>query len=175
MSDECIVGEYDSLGKAEQAVRILYRGDFPAAQISLVASGLEGTPALVEDCKLGDDSLRDLAIGAGLGGVMGLIAGIGFAAMPGLGFVFLIGPIAADIGLTGAMVGAFLGSLVGWGVHEDRIRHYEQCIKDGRVLVIVNGNPLEIVRAERILKETDVVDVHLHARSSSDSPEVLDG
>ena len=174
MNDECVVGVYDSIQQAEQAVRILRRGDVPRERISLVASGLKDKPAIAAELKLGDDSVHDWAVGAGLGGILGLLAGLGFAAIPGLGVVFLLGPLAAGAGLTGAVVGADLGSFVGWGVHEDHIRRYERQVHEGKVLVIVNGDPLAIAHAERILKETDVSEVNLHTRTSSDAPEMTD-
>ena len=167
MNDECIVGAYDSLKQAEQAVRILHRAGFPTPQISLVASSAQETPGLKEEFKMGDDSVRDAAIGAGLGGVLGMLTGFGAMAVAGAGIVvFLAGPVG--IAALGTVVGAFLGGIAGWGVREEHIRHYEQCVKDGKVLVIANGNPLELVHAERILKETDVAEVHVHSRTSSD-------
>ena len=172
MHDECVVGVYDSLQKAEQAVQIMHQADFPTKQVSLVASCLANKPELVEEITMGDDSVRDAAIGAGLGGVLGVLVGIGAMVISGAGVVvFLAGPIG--VAALGTMVGAFLGGMVGWGVHEQHIQHYEQCVKDGKVLVIANGNPLELVHAELILKETDVDEVHLHSRTSSEAPEVL--
>jgi hypothetical protein len=172
MDAECVVAVYGSLKKAEQAVHILRRADFPTNQISLVAAESEPTPELVEQLKMGDDSIRDAAIGAGLGGAMGAVAGIGAMLVSGLGVVFLVGPIGGAV--FGATVGAFLGSFAGWGVHKEGIRHYEECISNGKVLVIAHGNPLEMDNAERILRETNAAEVNLHARTSADSPEILE-
>jgi hypothetical protein len=172
MSEECVVGVYESLPKAEVAVHVLRRADFPAAQISLVTATSDLNPELLQEIKMGDDSVRDAAIGAGLGGVLGVVAGLGAMMVSGLGLVFLVGPIGG--GLFGSVVGGYLGSFAGWGVHAEHIRHYERCVRDGNVLVIAHGTPLELDRAERILRETDVNEVHLHAKNSADSPEVLD-
>jgi hypothetical protein len=173
MSDECVAAVYDSLEKAEQAVHILRRADFPAEQISLAVSRLEENPKLVEELEMGDDSPRDAAIGAGLGGLLGVLGGISMVFAFGLGAVFLLGPIG--VGLLGSAVGAFLGAMSGWGVHEKQIRHYEQCVKEGKVVVIAHGSPVELDHASRILKETDVAELHVHARNSSDSGEVSGG
>jgi uncharacterized membrane protein len=172
MNEECVVGVYDSLKKAEQAVRILQCGDFPSRQVSLVASGRAGALDLGPQLVLEDDAARDAAIGAGLGSVMGVLAGIAAVTISGAGLVFLAGPVVAA--LTGATVGAFLGGLAGWGVHRNHIQYYEQCVKDGSVLVIASGNPLETAAAERMLKETDVVEVRLHAKTCSEAPEVAE-
>lgn len=168
MNDECVIGVYDSHDKAEQAVRILQRGDFPPAQISLIAPGIFDKAELAQE--LEDDSVRDAAIGAGLGGALGLLGAGGVLAASGVGGVFLFGPIAA--GLTGATVGAFLGGLTGWGVHHRDIEHYEQCVNNRQTLILVHGSPVELVDAERILKETDAAEVRLHAQTSSEAPEV---
>lgn len=170
MNEECVVGVYESLHKAEQAVWILRRGDFPQQQISLVSSGLTEKPELTRELEMGDDSVRDAAIGAGLGGVVGVLAGLGAVAVSGVGAIFMFGPVA--VALTAATVGAYLGGLAGWGVHRRDIEHYEHCIKNGSVLVVANGSPLELVDAKRILQETDAAEVRMHARTSSEAPEV---
>jgi uncharacterized membrane protein len=170
MAEECVVGVYDSLTKAQQAMHILDRGDFPVEQISLVTRDLMDQHALVDELKMGDDSVHDAAIGAGLGGVVGVLTGIAATVVSGLGVVFLAGTIAGAV--IGAVTGAFLGGLAGWGVHEERIRHYQQLVEKGKVLVIAHGDPLQLVEAERILKETDVAELHVHAKTDAESPEV---
>ncbi len=169
--EEFVVGVYSSLPLAEQAVRILKRAEFRTERISLVATSLKNQPLLQEELRTGDDSVRDAAVGAGLGSILGLLAGIGLAAFPVAGMiVFLVGPIGGAA--TGTIVGGLVGSMVGWGVHKDHLDHYEQLVREGKVLVVLNGNPLELAHAERILRETDAVEVNLHARTGSDAPEV---
>ena len=75
--------------------------------------------------------------------------------------------MGALAGMFTAVTGAFLGSLAGWGVHHEHIRHYEQLVKDGKVLVIAHGDPLELAEADRILKGTDAAEVHVHAKTST--------
>jgi uncharacterized membrane protein len=171
MNDECVVGVYDTLEKAEQAVWILKRGDFPISQVSLIAHGSLDNLEAAERLAMEDDSVYDAALGAGLGGVLGVLVGIGAIVVSEIGAVFLAGPIAG--GLTAGIVGAFLGGMAGWGVHEQHIRRYEQAIKEGKVLVMAGGSPLQLRDAEKILKETDALEVHLHVRTSSESPEVF--
>jgi hypothetical protein len=122
---------------------------------------------LNHDLEIGDDSLRDAALGAGLGAAAGLLAGLSFVATTTLG-VFLLGPLAA----TGAIAGAFLGGLAGWGVQQRHLRYYERAVRTGKVLVVANGSPVELVDAERVLAETDAVELHVHARSDEESPVV---
>lgn len=170
MAEECVVAIYDTVQSAEEAVHTLDRSDLPTEQASLVTSGLKDRPELVEELKMGDDSVHDAAIGAGLGGVLGLLTGLAVAAMVApVGVVFVVGAMA---GMLSATTGAFLGSIAGWGVHHEHIRHYEQLVKDGKVLVVVHGNPLDLAKADRILQETDAIEVHVHAKTSAEAPEI---
>jgi uncharacterized membrane protein len=102
--------------------------------------------------------------------VVGVLTGIAATVVSGLGVVFLAGAIGGAV--IGAVTGAFLGGLAGWGVHEERIRHYQQLVEKGKVLVIAHGDPLQLVEAEQILKETDVTELHVHAKTDAESPEV---
>jgi hypothetical protein len=170
MSEECVVAVYDSLQKAEQAVHILDRGDYPTGSISLVATDLGRQPDVIEDLEMGDDSVHDAAVGAGLGAILGVLAGIGVTVVSGLGLVFLAGPLGG--GIVGAATGAFLGGLRGWGVHHEHIHHYEKAVKEGKVILIAHGNPLQLVEAERMLRETYPRELHVHTRTDSEAPEV---
>jgi hypothetical protein len=170
MSEECVVGVYENLQQAQQAVHILDRGDFPTAQVSLVTKGIQEQPEAVEDLGLQDDSVRDLAVAAGLGSIIGVMAGLVVTVVSGLGAIFLAGPIGG--GMVGATAGAFLGGMSGWGVHRERIRHYEKLVKDGKVLVIAHGDPIQLVDAQRMMRETDPRELHVYAKTDSESPEV---
>jgi hypothetical protein len=172
MNEECVVAVFDNLEHAQGAVHVLDRGEFPTGQVSLVAKGLRELPEIVEDLEMEDDSAYDAAVGAGLGAIVGVLAGIAVMVVSGLGAVFLVGPIGGGIG--GAVAGAFLGGLSGWGVHEEHIRHYEGLIKEGKVLVIAHGNPLELIHADRILKEMAPTELHVYAKTSSEAPEIQD-
>ena len=171
MNDECTVSVYDDVEQAHSAVHILKRGDFPINQTSVVTKGLRALPQEVEKLAMGgDDSARDAAIGAGLAGVLGALGGVELNVILGIGAVFFFGPIA--LGVMGSVVGAFLGGMAGWGVHEKRIRHYEELIKDGKALIIATGTPLQLITADHILKETGPLEHHLYAKTSSEAPEV---
>ena len=39
-------------------------------------------------------------------------------------------------------------------------------------MVIAHGDPLKLVQAKRILAETDVSELHFHAKTGDDSPEI---
>ena len=170
MSEECVIAVYGDAADARQAVHILDRGGFPMPQVSLVSAGLKDRPEVLEDLEMGDDSIKDAAVGAGLGAVVGVLAGTAAAMVAGLGLIFLMGPIGG--GVVGAMTGAFLGSLSGWGVHAKRIQHYEKLvIKEGKSLLIAHGDPLQLNEADRMLKETATEELHIYAKTDSEAPE----
>lgn len=77
------------------------------------------------------------AIGGGLGAVIAAIAAVGTSlVIPGLGLV-VAGPLAA--GLAGAGAGAasggLIGALIGWNIPEERVKHYEEGIRKGGILM----------------------------------------
>ena len=79
------------------------------------------------------------AIGGTLGAIVGAIAAVGTSlVLPGLGLV-IAGPIAAALAGAGAggATGGIIGALVGWGIPEERVKHYESGIKEGGILMSV--------------------------------------
>jgi hypothetical protein len=172
MADSCVVGVYNSLTEAQLAAHILHRAEFPKGQMMLIGSSAEQPPQLREDLSMGDDSVHDAALGAGVGGILGVLAGASAAELSGIAVLFVAGSLAG--GLAGALVGAFVGSLAGWGVHSWQIAHYQKYLKSGKALIIAEGDPLEVARADRILQETDPVELHIHARDGSETREILE-
>ena len=169
MIDECVAAVFPKLESAPEAIQRLTDGGFPSAQVSLVAVGLQEKPDSLEPMTLGDDSLHDAAIGAGFGGVLGMLTGLSVMVVSGLGVVFLAGPVGGVI--LGSITGAYLGTMAGYGVHEHRIKHYRQLIAAGNALVIATGDPLQLARAYRLLETTGPSELHTYARTADDSPE----
>ncbi len=169
--DTCVVGVFNAMPAAEKAVRSLHAADFTSDHISLVARHINPNAKEAAELEMGDDSARDAAIGGALGGLAGVAGAATLLSITGIGLIVLTGPIVA---LTGVVVGALLGAMRGWGVHDAKIKEYEKLVEEGNVLVIVAGEPLEVEKAERLLKGTDARHVHLHAKSSTDAPGVDD-
>ncbi len=89
----------------------------------------------------------------------------------GVGLILLTGPLVT---LTGVVVGAFLGAMRGWGLHDIQIHKYEKLVEEGHVLIAVCGEPEEVERAEKLLRQTKASKISLHASSGDDSPEIDD-
>jgi len=77
------------------------------------------------------------AIGATVGAIAAAIAAVGTSlAIPGLGIV-IAGPAVAALAGAGAggVAGGLLGALVGWGIPEERVKHYESGIREGGIVM----------------------------------------
>lgn len=161
MAEECVVAVYKDAPAAKSAIDKLLASGFPQQNISLVTASLTNEAAAVKKAlELGDESEKDAVIGAGIGGVIGLLGGATLVSIAGIGVV-IAGPLGA---MTGVVVGGLLGAIRGWSVHKDHIPKYEAKIKSGKVLVLAHGaNPLKVAEAEKILQATRPEEVHLHA------------
>ncbi|HWI12912.1 MAG TPA: hypothetical protein VNT02_01615 [Burkholderiales bacterium] len=91
--------------------------------------------------ELGTKAAEGAGVGGAIGGTIGAIAGaiaaVGTSiAIPGLGLI-IAGPAAAAVAGAGAgsIGGGLLGALIGWGIPEERIKHYESGIKEGGILM----------------------------------------
>jgi hypothetical protein len=173
MAEECVVAVYNDIAQAKAAIDKLIASGFPQTNISLVTATLKNEPAAVKKAlELGDESAKDAAVGAGVGGVLGLLGGGTIVTLAGTG-VFIAGPLGA---LTGVVVGGLIGAIRGWSVHKDHLPRSEEQIKSGHVLVLAHGNdPLAVAKAEKTLYDTTAVEVHLHAAvDDADDPRVDD-
>lgn len=150
MSGKIITGIFDSHAHAASAIDALAAKGIPDSRISLVASenfdqesfGVETHSKLAEGA----------AIGAGTGGAIGaLVAGltlVGAVATGGAGLL-VAGPLVAALAGAGAGAagGSVLGGLIGMAIPEHEIKHYEEALEKGSVLIgveCVNDGDKEI-------------------------------
>ena len=173
MAEECVVAVYDDIVGANAAIGELIADGFPKNSISLVTGSLKSEPAAVKRAlELGDEAEKDAAIGAGIGGLIGLLGGATVMTLAGSGVV-IAGPLGA---LTGVVVGGVLGAIRGWSVHKDHIPGYEAQIKSGKVLVLFHtSDPRQLAAADKVLRTTSPHHVRMHsAVDDADDPRVDD-
>ncbi|KAB8139079.1 low temperature-induced protein [Gracilibacillus oryzae] len=109
-----------------------------------------GADVKADSSERGKNAGKGLGIGAGTGGVLGglaaLVAEAGLFAIPGIGPAVAAGPLAATI--TGLVGGGLVGALVGAGIPKEHAKEYEQYLKDGYILVLVEttGNQNDVYR-----------------------------
>ncbi|HEX7414895.1 MAG TPA: hypothetical protein VF411_12700 [Bacteroidia bacterium] len=146
------VAVYETHEEALNAVRLLKDNKFPIDKVSIVGK------ALIVDNNMYLKSVEPLknlpiAIGTIAGIAVGILTGIGVFAIPGFGVLYGAGAIVgAAGGLELGLVGGGLTSiLVHLGVKESDVLKYEEHLHAGNFLVVAQGNPKEIERAEHIL------------------------
>ena len=121
----------------------------PEEDISLIARSdieLEATPEQHKEA--GSEFYPAALRGVVGGGAVGLLAGLVAVAIPPVGIT-----VAGVAGLTvaGALTGGWTGALVGASVPDPVRRKFEEEIEAGRVLVVLDGDKEQLVRAEPAL------------------------
>ena len=164
------IGSFPDRRSAEQALHELRDSGFSMNHVSVVAhdanqSDIAGADVSDRAGNKADDGAKVGAVSGGaLGGLTGLLVGIGTLAIPGVGPIMLAGAAATALATTaaggaiGAAAGGLLGGLVGMGVPEDRAKAYNDRVSAGEYLVMVDGSPAEISRAESILSHRGIKD-----------------
>jgi len=170
-----VFGIYSSLASADNATDALVRAGFPASDISALLPDNLGTKEIgtQKATKAPEGAATGAGSGAVLGGALGLLAGIGAIAIPGVGPFIAAGPIMAALagmGVGGA-VGGVTGALIGLGIPEYEAKRYEGRIQKGGILLSVHCDTSdEIKRAKEIMKNTGAEDISSTGESSSDYP-----
>ena len=170
-----VFGIYSSLASADNATDALVQAGFPASDISALLPDNLGTKEIgtQKATKAPEGAATGAGSGAVLGGALGLLAGIGAIAIPGVGPFIAAGPIMAalaGIGVGGA-VGGVTGALIGLGIPEYEAKRYEGRIQKGGILLSVHCDTSdEIKRAKEIMKNTGAEDISSTGESSSDYP-----
>lgn len=144
---KAVIGIVDSKAQAETAVSELQRvGSIPSKDISIVLSDRRATEGFAADhhTKAPEGAVIGSGAGGLLGGTLGLLAGIGTLAIPGIGPLIAAGPLLATLsGLAaGAALGGLSGALIGMGIPENEARDYEGKLRAGNVLVAVHTESL---------------------------------
>jgi hypothetical protein len=157
-------GIYKDRATAETAVDRLLAGGFSNDDVSVLMSDSSGSKdfATEKNTKAPEGTTTGVGVGGVVGGTLGLLAGIGALAIPGVGPLIAAGPIMAGLaglGIGGA-VGGLVGALVGMGIPEYEAKRYEGRVKDGGILLSVHCNTSEeISKAKDILKATGAEDI----------------
>jgi hypothetical protein len=159
-----VFGIYANSARAEQAVDRLTQSGFSNNDISVLMPDTQSTKEFAHEknTKAPEGTAAGVTTGGVIGGTLGLLAGIGALAIPGVGPLIAAGPIMgalAGLGVGGA-VGGLVGALVGMGIPEYEAKRYEGRVKDGGVLLSVHCETSdEIKRATEMLKLTGGEDI----------------
>lgn len=177
-----IVGLFDNFNDAQSVVSDLVNAGFDRSKISMVANDASGqySTSLGSGGGSGEGVVRDTDSSAGpvaesagtgakagayVGGALGLLAGLGALAIPGVGPVIAAGPIMTALGSTalgaglGAATGGLIGGLVGLGVPDEEAGYYSEGVRRGGTLVTVSADDAMAQRAVDILNRHNAVDI----------------
>jgi hypothetical protein len=159
-----VFGIYKNSVQAERAVDRIVAAGFSQNDISVLLPDTQSSKEFAHEknTKAPEGTTTGVTAGGVMGGTLGLLAGVGALAIPGLGPFIAAGPIMgalAGLGVGGA-VGGLIGALVGMGIPEYEAKRYEGRVKDGGVLLSVHCDSSDkIARAKDLLKDTGAEDI----------------
>ncbi len=164
MSSKAVIGLVSTEGQAGYIIGELRAAGFDSNDVSALLPDTRGTRDFAHEhhTKAPEGAIAGVGAGGAIGGTLGLLAGIGAIAIPGLGPLIAAGPLMAALSgaAVGAAVGGITGALVGMGIPELEAKKYEGKIKSGNILLAVHvedGKQLD--RAKEIFKRNGAQDV----------------
>jgi hypothetical protein len=170
-----VFGIYQNDKQATRTLDDLLAAGFSSDDVSVLLPDVRGTKDFAHDksTKAPEGAAAGVTTGGVVGGTLGLLAGIGVLAIPGVGPFLAAGPIMAALaGLgVGGAVGGLIGALVGMGIPEYEAKRYEGHIKAGGILLSVHcDTSQEIARAKDLLKYTGAQDISSSGEATADEP-----
>lgn len=165
------LGIYKTHAEAESAIKQLIALGIQQDDISYVYSDKKGE---MTDGNTGESMAQGAVEGGTVGAVIGGIAGLVVAngILPGLGSLFVAGPLAAALGLTGvaattvagaatgAAAGGLIGALTNMGVNDTDATMYQTYIEKGEILVAAKtDNP----NAREVFEKTNAREIQQYS------------
>ncbi len=163
-NNTAVFGIFKTRAQVEAAVDRLKADGFRNDDISVLFPQNAGTKDFAHEkhTKAPEGAAGGVTAGAAVGGTLGLLAGIGLLAIPGLGPFIAAGPIMASLagmGVGGA-VGGIVGALVGMGIPEYEAKRYEGLVKDGGILMSIHSDGTSDTKsAKKVLEAAGATDI----------------
>jgi hypothetical protein len=132
------IGSFESRAAAECALQELRRAGFGPKQVGFVTRDVQVQEPAEREVR----AETGAAAGAVTGGVVGALLGVVAAlSIPAVGPVIAAGLLAGILGggAAGAWGGGMIGALVGLALPEEEARYYEEELREGRTLIIVQA------------------------------------
>ena len=171
MKNKAVFGIVRTQAEAEALISELQSTGFAVNDISVLFPNKGQTRdfAHTQGTKAPEGAMVGGGTGGVAGGVLGLLAGIGLLAIPGLGPLIAAGPIMAVLSgaAVGAAVGSIAGGLIGLGIPEIQAKAYEGKIQGGNILISVHTEDSQQVDvAKRIFKARGAEDISVTSEAS---------
>lgn len=171
-----LMAAFDSTDHANDAITELEESGISTEDISIITKAEESDETIVKNAD-GDEVAQDTTAGAlsgattggAVGGLAGLLAGAGI--FPALAGLFIGGPIAAALGLTGmaatavsgavtgAAAGGVVGALTGAGVSAEKAETYADAVNAGGIILGIPADREDIADARQILEDNGAHDI----------------
>lgn len=166
-----VIGIVDGEVQAENIVQRLGQQGFANADISAIFPDKHGSRDFAHEhnTKAPEGAVVGVTSGGVLGGALGLLAGIGALAIPGLGPFIAAGPLMAALSgaAAGAAVGGVAGALIGMGIPEIEAKKYEGKLRGGNILIAAHvDNSEEEARAEEVFRREGAHDISSTSESA---------
>lgn len=156
-----ISGLFDTYDAAASTVRALEAAGLDHTHLTLVTNhpGVHDSYRLdvaEHTAELGKEELADavqeVVPGAALGGTVGLLAGLGLIAIPGIGPVLAGGwLVTTAMGVVFGGAGGLTGSLIHAGHIDKHAEAYNEAVRNGGTLVVVRCNDEQIATVRTLL------------------------
>lgn len=150
--------------QAESIVERLNEAGVPTSDVSVLFPDKGGSRDFAHEhnTKAPEGTAIGASAGGVTGGALGLLAGIGALAIPGVGPFIAAGPIMAALSgaAVGATIGGIAGALIGMGIPEYEAKQYEAKIKEGNILISVHAADGDVLdRVEDIMEAAGADDI----------------
>ena len=175
-----VFGIYKTTLQAEQSVDQLLTAGFSNDAISVLFPDNQSSKEFAHEknTKAPEGTTTGVAAGGVVGGTLGLLAGIGMLAIPGVGPYIAAGPIMtalAGLGVGGA-VGGLIGALVGMGIpaeYEGQALRRTGQRRWSLTVGTLRHVYYEIAKAKDLLRHTGGQDISSTGEASADYPATI--
>jgi hypothetical protein len=141
-----LTGLFPDARRAERAYKVCLRRGYEIGAVNVVISEATRQKLIEDNSEISTELASRDAAGGELGGPSGgrvgilitIFAAVGAAiVVPGLGLI--TGPLAVSLAAVGAagLAAGLVSALGNWGVPDERIRGYEEAIRAGGILMLV--------------------------------------
>ena len=168
---KAVIGIAKSEAQADTIVTRLQNAGVPTSDISVLMPDRTESRDFAHEHSTKAPEGTTIGVGAGgiAGGVLGLLAGIGALAIPGVGPLIAAGPIMAALSgaAVGATIGGIAGALIGMGIPEFEAKQYEAKVKEGNILISVHTHDSDDAKhIKEIMQTAQAEDVSIAGEAS---------
>jgi hypothetical protein len=164
-----VIGIFATHTEAEKSIKELQISGFDMNKLSIVGKDYHTEEHVVGYYNAGDRMKVWGKQGAFWGGFWGMLFGSALFVIPGVGPLFVFGPLA--IWLVGAMegavvvggLGALAAALYSIGIPHNSSVQYETALKSDKFLVIAHGTADEVANAKSILETAGASHIDVHS------------